>query len=129
MSDSDTTEGFKNKLVAGFGTATADEPPYPAQEHLDCTDGDKIGNVETRVEPNVTAGKAHGVNPESQGNQNPADPDPDADSQADAHGNIAEVLAWVGDDKDKAQRALDSENAKSDARSTLVADLEKIAGA
>lgn len=42
-------------------------------------------------------------------------------------GSIAEVLAWVGDDKVKAEQALGAEMAKGDkARSTLIADLEQI---
>lgn len=43
-------------------------------------------------------------------------------------GNITDVLNWVGDDADRAARALTVEQAKGDrARSTLVADLEQIA--
>lgn len=54
----------------------------------------------------------------------PAGPDPDAVPD----GTIAVVLDWVGDDPEKAQRALDVEEAKGDrARSTLVADLSAIA--
>lgn len=44
-------------------------------------------------------------------------------------GAITDVLDWVGDDSDRAQRALDAERAKGDrARSTLVSDLEQITG-
>lgn len=41
-------------------------------------------------------------------------------------GSIDEVLAWVGDDHDRAQQALDAENAKSSPRSSLVSKLESI---
>lgn len=44
-------------------------------------------------------------------------------------GTVTDVLDWVGDDSDRAQRALDAERTKGDrARSTLVSDLEQIAG-
>lgn len=41
-------------------------------------------------------------------------------------GTVSEITDWVGDDKAKAQRALDAENANSKPRKTLVEDLEKI---
>lgn len=43
-------------------------------------------------------------------------------------GNAKAVLDWVGDDPDRARRALDAEQAKGDeARTTLVAKLTKLA--
>jgi hypothetical protein len=33
---------YDNPLVAGFGTATAEDPPLPAAQHLDATDGHKV---------------------------------------------------------------------------------------
>jgi hypothetical protein len=55
---------------------------------------------------------------ESPAEESPADPD------AVPAGTIDEVLAWVGNDKDRAARALEAEHAKGDqARSTLVAKL------
>lgn len=44
-------------------------------------------------------------------------------------GSTAEVLAWVGEDKDRAQRALDKENAGSRPRTTLVKPLAEILAA
>jgi hypothetical protein len=44
-------------------------------------------------------------------------------------GSIKNVLAWVGDDRTKAQAALDAENATSDPRTTLVTKLEDIISA
>lgn len=58
----------------------------------------------------------------------PASPDPDED-QGDAvpTGTIAEILAWVDSDPDRAALALEAEQAKGDkARSTLVVDLEQL---
>lgn len=44
-------------------------------------------------------------------------------------GSSKEVLDWVGEDKDRAQKALDAEHAKGDdARKGLTADLEKLVG-
>lgn len=45
---------YDNPLVAGFGTATADEPPLPAQQHLDAVDGEKVAPV-VRVQENTGA--------------------------------------------------------------------------
>jgi hypothetical protein len=40
-------------------------------------------------------------------------------------GTTAEILAWVGDDQDRAQRALDKENADDKPRTGLTGELEK----
>jgi hypothetical protein len=40
-------------------------------------------------------------------------------------GTTAEVLAWVGDDKDRAHRALETEQASSSPRRGLVSELER----
>lgn len=40
-----------------------------------------------------------------------------------------ELLAWVGEDTDRAARALAAENARDKPRSTVVAELEKVAQA
>lgn len=50
-----------------------------------------------------------------------------ADESGDVpDGSIDEVLDWVGDDHDRAQRALDAENCKSTPRSSLITKLESI---
>ena len=41
-------------------------------------------------------------------------------------GTIKEILEWVGDDKVKAQKALDAENSRDSARSTLVKNLTAV---
>lgn len=53
-----------------------------------------------------------------------ATPDPNAVPD----GSATDVLTWVGEDKDRAARALAIENAKDKPRSTLVASLEKVQG-
>jgi hypothetical protein len=42
-------------------------------------------------------------------------------------GTVDEVKEWVGDDPDRAQQALDAENAKASPRSSLVAHLTAVA--
>lgn len=41
-------------------------------------------------------------------------------------GNISEINEWVGDDKDRAQLALDAENSQDAPRKTLVKHLEEV---
>lgn len=41
-------------------------------------------------------------------------------------GTSAEILAWVGEDKDRAQKALDHENESHKPRKGLVEELEEI---
>jgi hypothetical protein len=54
----------------------------------------------------------------------PAGPDGELDIDATA----ADILAWVGEDPDRASEALAPEQAKDKPRSTLVKQLEKLAG-
>ncbi|MGI5408727.1 hypothetical protein ACQEV9_18275 [Streptomyces chartreusis] len=55
------------------------------------------------------------------------DPDPDPPQELSPDAPVKEVLAWVGDDPDRASEALELEQAKDQPRSTLVKQLEKIA--
>jgi hypothetical protein len=48
--------------------------------------------------------------------------------ELDIDGTAADVLAWVGEDPDRAEEALEAEQAKDKPRSTLVKQLEKLAG-
>lgn len=50
-----------------------------------------------------------------------------ADGELDIAGSAADVLAWVGDDPDRAAEALVAEQEKDKPRSTLVKQLEKTA--
>lgn len=61
---------------------------------------------------------------EDQGSGAPEEPPVELDIDATAK----EVLAWVGDDPERAAEALDAEQAKDSPRSTLVKQLEKLAG-
>lgn len=62
----------------------------------------------------------------------PADGDPntepdEAPTDFDPDGTAADILAWVGEDPDRAAEALEAEQAKGKPRSTLVKALEKLA--
>lgn len=46
--------------------------------------------------------------------------------EAVPEGSIKVVLTWVGTDKEKAQRALDAENAADEPRTTLVKSLNEL---
>lgn len=57
---------------------------------------------------------------------NSAGPPPADDVPA---GTMADVLAWVGDDKERARAAVKAEKARPDPRTSLLAKLAKIADA
>jgi hypothetical protein len=51
---------------------------------------------------------------------------PPAEEQSEVpDGTTAEILQWVGDDKERAQQALDKENADESPRKGLTGELEK----
>lgn len=62
------------------------------------------------------------------------EPEPEAPApqvppaELDITANAADVLAWVGEDPERAAEALEAEQAKDKPRSTLVAALTKLAG-
>ena len=62
---------------------------------------------------------------EEQGPEGPKDPP----AELDIDGTAADVLAWVGEDPERARQALAAEQAKDKPRSTLVKQLEKLAAA
>lgn len=51
---------------------------------------------------------------------------PGADENDVPEGTVPEVLGWVGDDKERAQKALDKENENDKPRKGLVSGLEEI---
>lgn len=51
----------------------------------------------------------------------------DADGDGVPDGSAKDVLGWVGDDRARAALALQAESRRDKPRSTLVADLEKVA--
>lgn len=60
--------------------------------------------------------------------EEPEPEDPDGD-ELDIDATAADVLGWVGDDPDRAEEALAAERDKDKPRSTLVKQLERLAGA
>lgn len=54
-------------------------------------------------------------------------PEPEADPNDVPVGTVAAVLGWVGDDRDRAARALEAETATEKPRTTLVRALEALA--
>ncbi|MFD5509020.1 hypothetical protein ACFWIB_14755 [Streptomyces sp. NPDC127051] len=50
------------------------------------------------------------------------------DAELDIEATAADILAWVGEDSERAAEALAAELAKDKPRSTLVKQLEKLAG-
>lgn len=178
----------KQTTAVGLNESTSDRPPYPAQQHLDATDGDRGGGVLLPPESAPDYNDVnHGTHPDLAAERNSGalghgdadatgEPDTEADYDVSSHsvkeveewvgsdvsraqtalddekahkqrsslvgyleqviaeaasaddavpdGDVDEVLAWVGEDKDRAQEALDAENAKADARVTLTEPLE-----
>lgn len=55
-----------------------------------------------------------------------AEPEPEASPGDVPEGTTAEILDWVGDDLDRAQRALDTEQANERPRVGLTSELNKI---
>lgn len=53
---------------------------------------------------------------------------PDADPNEVPVGTVPEILTWVGEDKEKAQKALDKELENSKPRKGLVSSLEEVVG-
>jgi hypothetical protein len=54
------------------------------------------------------------------------EPEPEATGSEVPEGTTAEILAWVGDDQERAQAALDAEQASDKPRVGLTGELEKI---
>jgi hypothetical protein len=52
----------------------------------------------------------------------------DADGDGVPDGAVAEVLDWVGDDSDRAVRAIEAEEVREKPRTTLISALEKLIG-
>lgn len=61
------------------------------------------------------------------GSEITAEPEPEADPDAVPVGTVAAVLGWVGDDRERAARALEVEAAAEKPRTTLVGALEALA--
>lgn len=76
------------------------------------------------IQARVDAKQLHIVDPPEK-----SEPEAPADPEAVPTGKIPAIMAWVGDDKERAQKALDAENATDKPRSTLVAELTELLNA
>lgn len=72
---------YDNPLVAGFGTATAEDPPLPAQQHLDATDGYKV-NAPIQVQEG--SGRTHLLDAAGE------EVDPDGSDAPDGEDSVAD---------------------------------------
>ena len=61
-------------------------------------------------------------------NPDGSSPSPEPPGELDIDTKADDVLAWVGDDPERAKHAIEAEQAKDKPRSTLVKQLAKIAG-
>lgn len=66
--------------------------------------------------------------PVTEPNSGDPSPPPPGDDELDIDAPVADVLAWVGEDKERAAEALRQEEAVDKPRSTLVKQLAKLAG-
>lgn len=77
-----------------------------------------VAPIKTRAAEATKLREAAVAKGEEEGDLHPQVPD----------GTVKEIEKWVGDDKDRAQAALDVENDRSEPRSTLISTLEDIVG-
>lgn len=84
---------------------------------------DQASHVETwRKVPDAPADDSPEPGPEAEGSSESGSGDQVPDGPA------KDVLAWVGDDSDRAVAALEAEETRDQPRTTLVAALEKVVG-
>ena len=98
---------------------------FPPGEEFD---GDLARHLATTSEEESVEILEADPEPEPEGEELEADGgDADAPDELDIDGTAQQVLAWVGDDPERAEEALAAEQAKDKPRSTLVKALEKTA--
>jgi len=102
------------------------EQPSAAQQSVDSS------QEQTGQQSGQESGQPPEQDTEETTEEQQASEDEDEDSSADAEpvpdGTTAEILHWVGDDQDRAQRALDKEQADDRPRAGLTGELKKILG-
>lgn len=125
----------EHQLVAGLSleavaTVIATEFNLPQVAVLDVLEaefGDELPEVIADPEPDAGDDPADEDDEVSLAEQTPAAP---VDAEQVPTGNADAVLAWVGDDQDRARRALDLEEAKTAGkRGTLITKLGRLVGA
>lgn len=111
------SSGARRLIVPGDGFYATDE--HPANTHLrrfalPVPDGD----LESEEEPDEDEGE---------GEEDASDPgEKDAPGDDVPGGSIPDVLAWVGEDPERARLALEVERAQPSPRKSLIEKLEKL---
>jgi len=132
MSDTERTLDYDNPQVAGFGTATAENPPFPAQQHLDAWDGEKGATV---VVQEGGSGKMHAIAPDGEHVDHPGDDgDDEPDGEVEPEDAVAErnyeakgvTKAHLEDEIDRRNetRAPEAQISKSGNKADLIAALK-----
>ena len=107
-------------------------PPYRVtQDYTSYTDGARRGPYTAGATVEVTTAEAEWINRDAPGTLKPDRPArtpaaAPADPAAVPTGNVSDLLAWVGDDRDKATRALAAEQAKPRPRAGVVEPLTQL---
>lgn len=97
--------------------------------HVLCDNGSVMPHdlpLPSGIADRVSRGELRLVNADGSAIEEPP-PAPPVDPEVVPTGSIAVVLAWVGEDRERAVRALDAEHATEKPRVTLVAALEALA--
>jgi hypothetical protein len=102
-------------------TELPDDPPR-AIGHDDDRAGEVRDAIDTHKQAVQEASEGPEVGPRSPGDHAGGEEEGDDDDEV-PEGTVADVKAWVGDDPDRARRALEAERAGPD-RATLVTYLE-----
>lgn len=120
-----------DRIGLGTSDTTADDPTQPGRLRIDQENPTSPVVQEDEVDRPAPAVGA----PQPETDLTPADNEDDDDRERDEgddppleqppSGSTAEVLAWVGDDLDRARLALDAERNRPDPRKGLVSELER----
>jgi hypothetical protein len=91
------------------------------------------GDLARHCVDNAPKGSVEVLEADPEPEQAPPAPDPEPKAPADGDeppvdGTIDDLMAWVGEDKDRAGRALEAEQAKDKPRSTVVKRLASLVG-
>lgn len=97
-------------------------------------DAEADGDLARHLAENTPEGSVEILEADSEPKQAPPAPDAEPDTpigspeELNVEGTAAYVLAWVGDDPERAADALAAEQARDKPRSTLVKQLQKLVG-
>lgn len=103
------------KISRARGSKGAEQQPQQTAEPQQAAQSQQAAQPQEQAEAQQT-----------EEGQSSDDEEDDSGSEQVPAGTTAEILQWVGDDKDKAQRALDKEQAGDKPRPGLTRGLKKI---